>query len=418
MREALEFNFFYSLPFWAAFLLVALSSLLLGRRGGARKISLLVFSGLLLTALPNFSVSFLVILSGLVAFSYLAGSLLNREGLLQSRGARRSALVLGLAVVIAFLFVFKYPSIQRALSLGVGGQAASSGFLFFIGVSYFTFKMVHFLVESSKRKIESPDALTYANYILFFPSFISGPINRYNHFASQLNGQPKPATGEDWKVGAERIVNGLFKKFVLVQLLYPKIQELQSAGLSMPSGPLVVGLYAYALYFYLDFSAYSDLAIGSARILGIELPENFNGPFFKKNIRELWTNWHMSLTSWLVDYIYWPIVRNLRNLGFFRSHPVFLSNMGMIITFIVCGAWHGEALNFIIWGAYHGLGISAMTIYQREKRKVKSELAQRYFRSKLSRFAGVFFTFNFFVFGLAFFLFDMDELRTLMSRLW
>ena len=274
MREALEFNFFYSLPFWAAFLLVALSSLLLGRRGGARKISLLVFSGLLLTALPNFSVSFLVILSGLVAFSYLAGSLLNREGLLQRRGARRSALVLGLAVVIAFLFVFKYPSIQRALSLGVGGRAASSGFLFFIGVSYFTFKMVHFLVESSKRKIESPDALTYANYILFFPSFISGPINRYNQFASQVNGQPGRARGADWKAGAERIVNGLFKKFVLAQILYPHIRSTRPETLSA-IGPVgaILGLYAYALYFYFDFAGYTDLAVGCARLIGIELPE-------------------------------------------------------------------------------------------------------------------------------------------------
>jgi D-alanyl-lipoteichoic acid acyltransferase DltB (MBOAT superfamily) len=124
------------------------------------------------------------------------------------------------------------------------------------------------------------------------------------------------------------------------------------------------------------------------------------------------------LTSWLVDYIYWPIVRIGRNVAYFRFRPVLLSNLGMVITFIVCGAWHGETPNFIIWGAYHGLGISAMTIYQREKRKVRNGLAQRYFRSKLSQLIGVFFTFNYFVVGLVFFLYDFDKLKLLISKLF
>ena len=151
----------------------------------------------------------------------------------------------------------------------------------------------------------------------------------------------------------------------------------------------MLGLYAYAFYFYFDFAGYTDLALGCARLLGIELPENFNNPFLKRNIRELWTNWHMSLTSWLVDYIYWPIVRKLRGVEYFLQHPISLSNFGMIVTFIACGMWHGETANFILWGAYHGVGIAILTVYQREKRKVRSPFLQRYFRTRSSMVMGL-----------------------------
>jgi alginate O-acetyltransferase complex protein AlgI len=181
------------------------------------------------------------------------------------------------------------------------------------------------------------------------------------------------------------------------------------AGLS--PGAALLGLYAYAFYFYFDFSGYSDLAIGSAQLMGIQLPENFNHPFLKRNIRELWTNWHMSLTGWLVDHIYWPLVRKMRGVQYFRERPVLLSNAGMIITFLACGMWHGEAVNFLLWGAYHGLGISVLTIYQRQKRKVESSFLQQYFRSRLSSAVGTFFTFNFFAIGLTLFILDMKNLR-------
>jgi alginate O-acetyltransferase complex protein AlgI len=220
----------------------------------------------------------------------------------------------------------------------------------------------------------------------------------------------------DMRAGLERIVHGLFKKFVMAQILYPHILSSEPDRLS-GMGPLgaVAGLYAYALYFYFDFAGYTDLALGCARLIGIELPENFNNPFLKRNIRELWANWHMSLTSWLVDYIYWPIVRKFRGLDFFRRHPIFLSNLGMIITFVVCGMWHGEAPHFVLWGAYHGIGIAVLTVYQREKRKARSPVLQRYFRSKLSTVLGTIVTFNFFAVGLSLFVLDIGKLRILAA---
>jgi len=219
------------------------------------------------------------------------------------------------------------------------------------------------------------------------------------------------------KAGAERIVHGLFKKFVLAQILYPHILGSQGRPIGSLSGlQLLLGLYAYAFYFYFDFSGYSDLAIGGARIMGLELPENFNNPFVKRNIRGLWTNWHMSLTSWLVDYIYWPIVRRLRSENYFRRHPIALSNLRMVITFVICGIWHGTGLHFIMWGAYHGFGIAVLTIYQRIKRNISNDRIQSYFRSGISQAAGTFLTFHFFTLGLVLFVLDAPELKAIIMR--
>jgi alginate O-acetyltransferase complex protein AlgI len=411
----IKFNFYYSLLFWGAFLLVALSSRIFDQNRNVRPYFFLVTSSLMILAVPQFSIKAYFAVVALSFFSFLIGYVLSTKSLVLNPLSRKGVALLGILGILVFLAFFKYHFLQDFF-MG-GQQSAPPAYLFLIGVSYFSFKMIHFVVESYRRKIENPDLRYYLNYILFFPSFISGPINRYAHFSVQLASPPKTSFSKDIVIGSERIIHGLFKKFVLVQLLYPHILGQQAKPLTQISfGEIIVGLYAYALYFYFDFSAYSDLAIGGARILGFELPENFNRPFLKKNIRELWMNWHISLTGWLVDYIYWPLVRKLRGLDFFRPRPVLLSNVGMIVTFIACGIWHGETLNFVIWGAYHGLGISIVNIYQREKRKVSSPILQRYFRSRVSAVLGTFLTFNFFTWGLLFFAYDFSNLKILISR--
>jgi alginate O-acetyltransferase complex protein AlgI len=373
----------------------------------------------MLLAIPGFTVVNLVVLWSISLLTFLVSMFLNSQTLFQSSSQRKTALLLGISLVLAFLAFFKYQFIQALINIqGSAIGAAPAVFIRFIGVSYFSFKMIHVLVESYRKKIDRMNLLDYFNYILFFPSFISGPINRFNHFSAQINLKPKTTTGQDLKMGAERIVHGMFKKFVLVPILFPYILDNQSQDLGELSlMKLILGLYAYALYFYFDFAGYSDLAIGSARVMGIELPENFNNPFLKRNIRELWTNWHMSLTSWLVEYIYWPLVRKLRNQDYFRGHPIFLSNLGMIITFIICGMWHGETANFLVWGAYHGVGISVLTIYQRKKRIVRSPFIQSYFRSRTSGVIGSLLTFNYFALGLVFFVMDFGKLKIIALAL-
>jgi alginate O-acetyltransferase complex protein AlgI len=374
----------------------------------------------MLLAIPHFSFINLLALWSISLLAFLISVPLNDRASSLSTSKRKMVLLLGVTLVLAFLALFKYQFVQDLLLIrGSAKGITPAVFIRFIGVSYFSFKMIHVLIESYRKKLDRMNLMDYFNYILFFPSFISGPITRYNHFSSQINVQPGTTISQDLKMGAERIVHGMFKKFVLVPIFFPFILNNQSQDLGELSlMKLMLGLYAYALYFYFDFSGYSDLAIGSARVMGIELPENFNNPFFKRNIRELWTNWHMSLTGWLVDYIYWPLVRKLRNQDYFRGHPIFLSNLGMIITFIICGMWHGETTNFLVWGAYHGIGISILTIYQRKKRGVKSRFVQSYFRSRASGIIGSFVTFNYFAVGLVFFVMDFRKLKTIASVLF
>jgi alginate O-acetyltransferase complex protein AlgI len=414
-----DFNFFYSIPFWVSAILIALGGRIFSRWAIVKQLFLAITSVLMLLAIPGFGLLALGLVIALSLVTYVTGAGLLKSATAAPNIRRKVVAGAGIAAVLAFLAFFKYSYIQGLfLPTASTGGSGSTDMIRMVGVSYFSFRMMHFLVESYRKKVQVLAPLTYVNYIIFFPAFISGPINRYNHFASQVCSPAKRRLTADLRAGGERIVHGLFKKLVLAQLLSPHILSARPEALSgMGLFGAVLGLYAYALYFYFDFAGYSDLAIGCARLIGIELPENFNNPFFKRNIRELWTNWHMSLTGWLVDYIYWPIVRKFRSLDYFRHHPVFLSNLSMIITFIACGMWHGETANFILWGAYHGIGISCLTIYQREKRKVRSLFLQKYFRSRTSQVLGAILTFNFFAFGLSLFVLDISKLRILTTSI-
>lgn len=417
-----NFDFYYGLGYWLSFTTVILIFRLLTFKPPWKRFSLLIFSLLFLLAIPQFRFYDLILLLTTTVFAYTVTHILCRRDSVKNPWKRKWLAALGILGVLSILAFFKYHFIQEfILSRVLFVKRRPTDYVFLLGVSYFSFKMLHTIIESYKQKINKLNFLNYINYILFFPSYTSGPINRFNHFSQQLDDESPRTLWEDLKSGSERIVHGLFKKFVIVQIVFPYTSIINGEAISSPqiSIPrIAVGLYAYALYFYFDFSAYSDLAIGCGRILGITLPENFNNPFLRRNIRELWANWHMSLTQWLIDYIYWPLVRRFRNLNYFRTHPLQLSVVAMTITFLVCGMWHGDTINFILWGAYHGIGISIVTIYQRIKLRVRLDLARKYYASRFSRAVGAFFTFNFFAFGLSLFVLDLEKFKILISRIF
>jgi len=413
MLESWRFEYFTSFAFWGAVAAAALVVRLAGGNSRARSLLLAASSSALLLAVPRFQLQGLMLVWTMAAVSWAAARWLVAADPAARARSRRAVAVLGVLAVLGFLAFFKYRFLQSLLA---GGRDEPRGHVFLVGASYFSFKAIHVIVEAYKGSLKRLEGLTYLNYITFFPAFISGPINRYAPFAEQLGAARSGTLRRDLRAGCERIVHGLFKKLVLVQIVAPHLITSRPLEQQSPWG-IVLGLHAYALFTYFDFSGYSDLAIGVARVIGLELPENFNWPFLQKNIRELWTNWHMSLTGWLVDYVYWPVVRKLRNLEFFRTRPVLLSIVGMNITFLACGAWHGESLNFLVWGAYHGLGISAVNLYQRQKRRIPSATLQRYFASPASRVVGAIGTYHFFTLGIALFALDMERLRTLWSVL-
>ena len=413
-----EGDFFMSPQFWVALAGIVVLYRMAPERRVLKQVLILAFSVCMLLMLPPFTLLSLVIFLGLCLVSYAAGAALVRGQTLSAR-TRLIVATCGVAAVLAVLVLFKYRFVQETLADRVPGTPFSgSDFVFLIGVSYSAFKAIHFIVDSYKGVIKSVGLLDYLTYMFFFPAFISGPINRFNHFLNHSALVRRSSIREDLGPGLERIIHGLFKKTVLTTVVFG--YTLTNMGISisdMEPWQIVLGLYAYAFYFYFDFSGYTDLAIGSARLMGFVLPENFDYPFLKRNIQQLWAHWHMSLTGWLTEYVYWPLVRRMRQVNELRAYPLLVSNIAIIVTFAICGVWHGEGANFLIWGIYQGIGIAIVNVYQSWKRKIRNERALRYFRSPVSHYAGVFATFNFFAVGQALFVLDLQQAGSIIGRL-
>jgi alginate O-acetyltransferase complex protein AlgI len=407
-------DFFVSLPFWGAFAVVVVCYRLVPRSTILKEWLLLLCSLSMLLTLPRLDLRMLAILLGICVFTYGCARLLAKDEGLRNPRARRAVAASGVVINVSVLAFFKYSFVQHAILRSV--SAAATDVIFLIGISYTAFRGIHFIIEAYKNEIKPSGLLTFLNYMLFFPAFISGPIHRYGHYCANSAQARNAPFGSDLAAGLERVVHGLFKKTVLAAILFP--YTLQNVGApieAMTFWQIMVGLYALALYFYFDFSGYSDLAIGSARIMGFVLPENFDYPFLKRNIQQFWANWHMSLTTWLTDYVYWPVVRRMRKDGFLRRHPIVLSNIAILVAFLICGIWHGETLNFALWGLYQGLGIACVNTYQQWKRKVRNPFARRYFASTWSYALGVIATFNFFALGEAFIVLNVADLRALFG---
>jgi alginate O-acetyltransferase complex protein AlgI len=288
--------------------------------------------------------------------------------------------------------------------------------VFLIGVSYLTFKLISFVIDSYNNKIKEYNYLTFINYMLFFPNFFCGPINKYQNFADDIHNTSKMILFPNIISGIKRIINGLFKKVIANALIPFSISSINLSSSSLTQLDAVVSIYVYMLYIYLDFSAYSDMAIGSAKLMGMDLPENFDWPFFRRNLQQFWAHWHMSLSSWLMDYIYWPLARKGRHIEGLRRKPITNSNICIIVTFIVCGLWHGESINFLIWGTYHGLGLALLNVYSHWEKKY-APIAWRKFMntSRLAYIGSTLVTIQYVAFGFLLFACDIDRLQQFLS---
>jgi alginate O-acetyltransferase complex protein AlgI len=417
VRRFASSEFYVSLPFWAAVAVVVLLYRLSQRLGVFRDWLLLTCSVCLLLTLPRFNLTTLGMLFVVCGITYAIARLLLDPVRLTAVKPRQVLAATGISLNVAVLAFFKYRFFHDfVLNRSAAGFKASD-FVFLIGISYTAFRAMHFVIESYRRSVQNPSLLSFLNYMLFFPSFISGPIHRYNHFCDNSPAGRAASVRADFVPGIQRIVLGLFKKTVLAVIVSP--YTLKGLGIplqEMPVSLMLLGLYAFALFLYFDFSGYTDLAIGTARLMGFILPENFNRPFLKPNIQQLWANFHMSLTSWLTDYIYWPLSKKLRTVDYFRKNPILLSNCAIIVTFLVCGIWHGDTMIFVVWGLYHGIGLSVLNIYQKWKRKMRNPGMRKYFTSKLSYAIGVVGTFTFYSVGLITFIITTDEMKLLVSR--
>jgi alginate O-acetyltransferase complex protein AlgI len=214
-----------------------------------------------------------------------------------------------------------------------------------LGVSFFTFEFIHFAADSYRGKTERVSLAEYAAFILFFPSMVAGPIKRIQDFLPKLRQAAfDPALATQ---GVTRILAGLAKKHVLADTFTLWADRLGTPALYAASGAeIALWVLAYGGKIYFDFSGYSDIAIGSGYLFGLRIPENFSWPYASRNINEFWRRWHVSLSSWIRDYVYIPLG------GSRRGEP--RTALNLLLAFGVSGLWHGAAYNFIVWGLWHG----------------------------------------------------------------
>jgi len=277
------------------------------------------------------------------------------------RTSRTIPYTLGIAVILLLFICLKLPPLTQMLSgwlrswSGQSRELVAALDLRWLGFSYIAFRLIHTLRDRQLGRLPSMALDEYFIYILFFPTISAGPIDRSERFLRDLRTEFKPdalVLGNS----LQRLVIGLFKKFVLADLLAMIALNSTNALQLKSAGWTWLLVYAYAFQIYFDFSGYTDMAIGLGLLMGISLPENFNTPYLKPNLTQFWNNWHMTLTQWFRAYFFNPLTRAMRS----AKKPVsvwLVILVTQLSTFFLIGLWHGMTLNFILWGLWHGLGL-------------------------------------------------------------
>jgi alginate O-acetyltransferase complex protein AlgI len=280
---------------------------------------------------------------------YIAGLIIHRSSVRRVRGWTLAA---ALGSNLLLLGVFKYlgffeRSADALLSLIGGGNVPIHHLILPIGISFYTFNSMSYTIDIYRGRVQpARSVLEYSAFVALFPHLIAGPIVRYSDIADQLRALKHRFTGEMAALGAWFFICGLFKKVVVADAVAPTVDRLyaHSEHLTFVSG--WAAAFGYSMQLYFDFSAYSDMAVGLAMLMGLRFPQNFNSPYVAVNIQDFWNRWHITLSRWLRDYLYIPLGgshggkgKTLRNL---------------FITMFLGGLWHGAAAVFVLWGMGHG----------------------------------------------------------------
>ncbi len=329
-------------------------------------------------------------------------------------GGRRLLPINALILVIIGLFVAwkaepLAAEISRVWRLGTEQDAsiASAFDLNWLGFSYIAFRLIHTLRDRQSGILPALSLREYAAYVLFFPAFVAGPIDRAERFVKDFRALPdmRGLDATRFGDGLTRIGMGLFKKFVIADSLALGLSLNPVIADQITSAPMfALFLYGYALRLFFDFSGYSDIAIGIGILFGINLPENFNRPYLKTNLTAFWQSWHMTLSGWARAYVFSPISRAMIKR---KWNPILNVLIAQLATMIVIGLWHGIALNFLVWGIWHGVGLFVHKQWSDRTRVWYRGLEGR--RKQLwSAFAWLI-TFHYIVIGWLWFVLPLDQ---------
>ena len=280
-------------------------------------------------------------------------------------GGRRRSLALGVGIVLPLLIlgIFKYFNffLDSFCALFGIARAGTLRILLPVGISFYTFQSLSYTIDVSRGRLAPErDFVKTALYIAFFPQLVAGPIVKAGDFMPQLH-EERSISLRGLELGVQYFAFGLFKKIVLADNLGVFVDAVHAVPAAYSASTLLLAVYAYALQIYFDFSGYSDMAVGCARILGYELPRNFNLPYLSRNVSEFWKRWHISLSSWLQEYLYIPLGGNRR--GKARTY------LNLMLTMVIGGLWHGAAWTFVVWGALHGVALCLHKLYAAWRKK-------------------------------------------------
>lgn len=306
---------------------------------------------------------------------------------------KRLLLILSIVINLGLLFYFKYTNFFISISNDFfGSNIHPLNIVLPIAISFYTFENLSYTIDVYKGKIEPENNfLNYLLFLSFFPKLVMGPIVRASDFIPQLK-RPYYVGKDDYAEGLYLIISGLFKKVVISDYISVNFVDYVFGDPSLHTGlECLIAVYGYAMVIYCDFSGYSDVAIGIAKWLGITIPPNFQSPYASVSITDFWRRWHISLSSWLRDYLYIPLGGN--RYGKVRTHA------NLIVTMLLGGFWHGASLNFILWGALHGFGLAFNKIWS----GFKANHSFSFPLPSVTRLISVLLTFHFVCFGWIFF---------------
>jgi len=355
------------------FIALVLVGLAMARRNGAYK-GVLLLASILFYA--YWDVRFLVLLLAFTIVNYICGVQIGQSQ------HRKSWLWAAIVFDVALLGVFKYYNFFAAnLTLLLshwGVQIGTLQWILPLGISFFTFQSISYVTDVYQGKTSAVHSkLDFSLFILYFPKLMVGPIVRATDFLPQLETRPKRSFERTFS-GVRQFLFGLFEKLIVADYLALYVDKV-FADYAVYSGlTLFLALAAYTLQIYCDFCGYSDMAIGLSRVLGYELCENFNLPYLSGSVTEFWRRWHISLSTWLRDYIYIPLGGNRR--GVVRSY------WNSFLTMLIGGLWHGANWTFIFWGAWHG---GALVVHRLWKKYVSETVRLPYIVAVLITMATV-----------------------------
>ena len=337
----------------------------------------------------------------LIAFStlvdYMVGLKIQNS---DSKKNRKLLLGISLAVNLGLLGFFKYYNffvdswVEAFDGLGITMHTSTLQIILPVGISFYTFQTLSYTIDVYRKKLTAtPDFINFAAYVAFFPQLVAGPIERASNLLPQF-AEKRTFDEEKAISGINLIIWGLFQKVVIADSCAPYVNAIFDNYENMNSLSLLLGAFYFAFQIYGDFAGYSNIAIGSARLLGFDLMRNFNYPYFSRDIAEFWRRWHISLSTWFRDYLYIPLG------GSRGSKANQLRNV--LIIFIVSGFWHGANWTFIFWGALHALFFIPVLLFNVNRKNLDQvatnrllpnfkELGQMLFTFILACFAWIFF---------------------------